>query len=223
MENRESLQPISREMEIYRASLAVLTDIVPPKVNAIFMHGRAQGDTDGIFEQVRDWILSGRAEKVVITGTEGDAVNPSAPKAWAGKTEWTAILLSMGVPQETILYSDPACHTRGESDQYLKLASQNGWERAIVLSQPHQALRAILGTLRSMQLAGNYPLRVYSGFPAGVDWNSIVHGSQGQHSMARINHCDLELQRVIAYQQKGDLVPFSEYIEYRLMRDSITS
>lgn len=216
----EFLPPTQREHELYEASLAILTDTLPERADAIFLHGRAAGDTDGLFELASQLVKTERADRIVITGTEGDALDPVAPRAWAGKTAWTEALVALGVPVDKIVYSEPAYHTRQESDVYVDMARQEGWGNAIVLSQPHQALRAILGTLMSVRNAGDYPLRVYSGFPPNTDWDKIVYGSQGQNPMPRRDHCALEMQRVIAYQEKGDLVSLKDYLEYKKMRDT---
>ena len=129
--------------------------------------------------------------------------------------------MELGVPETDILISGDAPdkrHTRGESDFFIEMAREQGWTSAVVLTQPHQLLRAVLGTLKVMELQ-KYGMEVYGLAPSSTSWFEVVKGSQGMEAKPRFEHIADELNRVSLYQKKGDLVSAHDALSYLRLRE----
>lgn len=144
----------------------------------------------------------------------------STPRvAFAGKSIWTDRLVRLGVPQDRIIYAPhliPGEHgfnTKDESDAFLKVCSEREFKTGVIVTQPHQVVRAMLGAVRTINKNG-YEIGVWSVSPQSTDWGKRVKGSQGNELKPRMEHIEDEIKRVFAYQDKGDLASFSELLNY---------
>ncbi len=204
--------------DIYEATLLVLTDKLPQQTDALFLHGRSYGDDEGLFELVSQLYKDGRIKSVIIPGTDGRRHGASIPgEAWPGQKAWMKKLKELGV--DKVHLSDPGYNTRTETDSFLKASSEKGWKSVAVLTQPHQILRAMLGTVKSMEERNTW-IRVYALIPPNTSWGSEVFGSQGEKSLPRIDHIKEELVRIHRYQEKGDLASFEQLFMYIAVRNA---
>lgn len=200
-------------LELFQAITMLLSDILPESVDVVFGHGRSFGDEDEVLTAIATAYSQGVVQNVLIPGTNGHRCGNTLPHgAWAGQEEWTKRLNGLGV--NTVHYTDlDTCHTRDETDAFLHYAKKMGWTSAAVATQPHQILRAMLGTVQSMS-QHDIPMTVYALTPGSVSWKKDVLGSQGRVHGSRFGHIVEELERILLYQESGDLCSLDELIGY---------
>lgn len=213
-------------IDLTRAAVVLLSDYPPQPVDAIFLHGRSFFDAGkkDFFKAVVELIQKGGAKYIVTPDSEGERVGGTTPRmAYPGMSLWTDRLVKLGVKHEQIIYSphlkgERGFNTRTESDAFLETSRQRGFRSAIVLTQAHQLVRAMLGTIRAINETDS-PIRVWGMFPQYTDWNKRVKGSQGNELKKRFEHIEDEIKRISAYQAKGDLASFAELFDYLAKRD----
>lgn len=155
---------------------------------------------------------SGVARQIAIPGTGADR-GPETT-TYPGCRVWSRALAALGVPEDAlVLVPGDGAHTRIEGDDFVRLAKERGWRDALILMNPHETLRVMLGLLVSFRLFA-HPMRARPVTPAATDWNRAVYGSQGELRMARAHHILEEARRVLAYQRKGDLASLDELDRY---------
>jgi len=205
--------------ELCAAQIMVLSDRPPKRVDALWFFGRARGDTDRLFELVAGELKLGVADHVVINGSDGQRQGGKKPgEAWEGQHVWTLRLNQVGV--HDIRYCKPAGNTKVEGDAMLSYSLEQGWKSAVIICQPHQALRAMLGLVKSMADRGEW-MRIYVVVPSCTDWFRPVFGSQGHDELPRYLHIQQELVRIRLYETRGDLCSPTDLIEYCRNRASI--
>lgn len=203
----------SLALDFYRATLMLLADSLPSKVDVVFFHARSYGDEDGLFELIENLYKEDTISNVLILGTDGRREGGTKPgESWPGRDVWTKRLQDLGIINRVYL-SDEAHHSRSESDVFLKKAREQGWKSAIVLTQPHQILRVILGTIKSMSESNNW-IRIYALTPKSTSWEKKVFGSQGKKLLQRFEHIKEEFVRISRYQKLGQLAKFQELFNY---------
>lgn len=209
-ENPHSIDPF----EIFKAGL-MLEGTKPPKpVDVLFFHSRAFGDETGLFELASALYHEGLVKQVILPNTEGEREGSFIPfEANRGKIAYTSDLVQMGVSKKDILYGGSGKNTKTESEGFLALAKEKSWNTAVVLAQPHQILRAILGLVKSMEQQ-NYWIYAYPVIPSYTPWQEVVSGSQGFEKKTREEHIRDEYDRIVRYQQQGYLASFDELFNY---------
>lgn len=199
--------------ELYAATCMVLSDWPTETVDAIFFHARANGDHDNLFESAHYMVAMNLADFIAINGFDGVQNAP-------GKDFYLENLDIFDVKRSHIVLSEPVLNTKTENDAFVKLARERNWKSAVILTQPHQVLRAFLGAIGSMQKL-NYLIRLYAIVPSQTLWFKNVFGSQGAENKERFEHVFDELERIPKYQEKGDLCSFQEFFGYMRNRDKI--
>lgn len=207
-------------LNIYKASVILLSGCPAKPVDALFFHGRSFGDYTGLFELTAELASSDRVGAVVLFGNEGQRMGSSVPfEANPGKTWCREQLIGYGVSDDKILFAqEGGYHTKWENQDFVRLAGKRGWLSGVILTQPHQILRATLGMIRAMQ-EQQYGMEIYTAIPSQVPWGEVVKGSQGREEKPRIEHIKDELARVARYQQNGDIASFEDLFAYLESRD----
>ena len=221
MERLEGREGLAEGLQLYEATLRVLSDWPPKPVEAVFFHGRSFGDDTGLFELVSQMYHQGIVRQVALFNNEGERVGSSIPyQANPGKTHYRLRLQEMGVGSDRILFADPGYNTRQENETFCQLAATEGWESAVIVTQPHQLLRAMLGMVKVMAET-NYWMEIYTAAPRTTPWQEVVRGSQGLESKPRLAHIKDELDRILTYQGTGDLASLAELFTYFEQRDKL--
>lgn len=217
--DRESVQPSL--LDIYQATAMVLSGRPSRPVDTLFFHGRSYGDYTGLFELTRDLVDSRLVRTVLLFGNEGQRVGSDIPfQSNPGRTWCRQQLIANGV-SEGVIFDAPlgGYHTRWESNDFLTVCIQNDWTSGVILTQPHQLLRAMLGMVKAMQERA-YMMAVYTAAPTNTPWQEVVRGNQGMELKRREDHISDELMRIPRYQAAGDLASFQELFGYLAMRDN---
>lgn len=213
---------------MYRLMVLMMGRFPRQPVQATFVFGRAQRDYEategdsGILETTAELYHQKLTQFLSFPGTKGklavDGVTVST--TYPGPEVFGQRLQELGVPVDQIAPTAEAPpHTRGDSDAFVGLAKDHGWSTAVVIMHPHQVLRAMLGILKSFEKHA-YPMQVLPVCPRCVNWSKNVYGSQGALLLKRHEHIHQELDRILRYQEKGDLASFKELNSY-LSRSSL--
>ena len=107
-------------------------------------------------------------------------------------------------------------NTKTEMDDMLDLAQANNWQTIIGVTHFTHALRAMLGTVKSLQNRGLMHYKVLPCWPTKFDLSQQSYGSQGQGPFSRAEWIDQEFERIPRYQEEGDLATLEELRDYLL-------
>lgn len=209
-------------LDLYKASVRILSDRPADPVNSLFLHNRSYGDDTGLLEIAREMILGGRTKFVALPNNEGERYGSTiAYEANPGKTEYIRRLLALGIPEDRIVITDlPASNTREENTAFIHLSRKRKWRLAAILTQPHQLLRTMLGAVQAIDQSG-YKMSLYAIAPSSTDWQQIVKGSQGTEEKPREQHIKDEFNRIMLRQSTGELATFADLFAYWNQRGSL--
>lgn len=222
--------------QFLKAKTMVLSDRPTEPVDTAFFFGRSWHDAErwGVYQLATDLYQGGLVKKIVIYGNEGQRFGEKDPEMLRSSDIFPkdrranmvapsreiakARFVRMGVPDEDVILTqipDPERNnTVEESMGFLIAAKDQGWTSAVVVANPHQLLREMLGLIALMDKQPGNLLDVYSAAPTSTDWGRRVRGAQGEHFAPREEHILLEDQRIGKYQHTGDLVSFERYFDY---------
>ncbi len=235
--NREVLEAEIRRLvspdlagDFTKATTVLLSDFPPGPVDAVFFHSRSFFDAEkqGIFILAADLIKQDKAKYLLIPDSEGERIGGTTTprETWPGISLWTNRLVeTLGVERGKILpcpHLIPGEHgfnTKTEAEAFLATSVERGFKTAVVLTQPHQIVRAMLGVVKTINQKG-LPINVWCISPQSTDWNKRVKGSQGMERKPRVEHIQDEIERVLKYQAKGDIASFDELFAYLTRRDN---
>lgn len=209
------------DAQLYQATVMLLSGEPRQPVDVLFFHNRSFGDYTGLFEIAEEMFRRERVRFIAVTNNEGERVGSTVPfEANPGKTWCINNLLTQGIPIENISYPHAmAFHTRQENAAFLELSIQRSWTKGVILTQPHQLLRAMLGMVQAMEKTG-YVMEIFTATPPSTPWQEEeVSGNQGLESKPRIDHIPDEWERVRKYQASGDLATFEQLFDYLEARE----
>ncbi len=205
---------------IYEATVKLLSSFPPEQVDALFFYSRSFGDDTGLFELAEELYTQNLINIIALFGNEGERVGSSIPfESNPGKTFYTMRLKKLGIPENRIFYTGPAFHTREENDAFLNLAIDRGWKSAVILAQPHQIVRIMLGLVQAMQRK-SYWMKVFTAHPKYTPWLEIVMGSQGLEEKMRFRHIEDECNRIFYYIEQGNIATLEQLEDYLQRRES---
>jgi len=197
-------------------------DRATTKWNAAFIFGRAQDEwetrqhNEGVLRAAAGLYLKGVVPRIVIPGYDGnpDGHGGVIPTAYPGWKKWRNELVLLNVHIGHIKQTrGRGSNTKTEGDDFLSLAKEKELTRALVVTQPHQMLRAMLGLIRSMEQLG-YWMSVLPVCPSQVSWRAQTYGSQGGKCIPRYSHIGEEWLRIPRYQAQDDLATLEELQAY---------
>lgn len=193
--------------------------ILSKKVDIIFIWGRAIDEwqatrfDDSVLKQAADFHrLTGAC--VAIPGYFGTEKGQGLT-GYPGPKVWRSALTALGVSNDQIMETiGHGFNTKSEMDDFLELAVVKQWSIALAVTQQSHALRAMLGTVKSLADRNLQHLIVAPVWPPLFDWTRKCYGSQGDGPYARMHWIDEEFDRIPRYQKKGDLATLDELFEY---------
>lgn len=223
-----SAENLTEVAKFYKATLMLSSGAPQQPVDVLFFHNRSFGDYTGLFEIAGEAFHRGRTRFIAVTNNEGERFGSTTPfEANPGMTECIRLLTEVQqIPPEMIIAPETkAFHVRQENAAFLELSRQRSWRTGIILTQPHQLLRTMLGMVQAMEQQ-EYHMEVYTTAPSSTPWQEVVRGSQGIDSKPRVEHIADELERIHHYQGTGELATFDQLFDYlnargseRLLRD----
>lgn len=208
-------------VKLYQATVMLSSDEPHQPVDVLLFHNRSYGDYTGLFEIARKMFEEGRVRFIAVTNNEGERFGSTIPfEANPGMTECIRLLTQeQKIPANRILYPESrAFNAREENSTFLELSRQNEWRTGVILTQPHQLLRAMLGMVQTMEQQ-EYQMGVYTTAPSSTPWQEVVRGNQGTDLKPRVEHIADELERIHRYQTSGELATFDQLLDYLEARE----
>ena len=169
-----------------------------------------------LFDAVLNLYKDKKVERVLICG-EGEKTG------YPGFRKWQAELISLGVKQKDIFglkTIDGTINTLFEAESLIKLAKKERWETIYAVSAPFHQIRAFI-TLVSVLKKFYLSFRIFNKPAEAMPWNKSVLHSQGILKAPRSEIIQHELERIKKYYKQGDLISFSEVLDYLNKRDII--
>lgn len=215
-----------RLFDLARATTMLLSDRPSEPVDAIFFFGRSYFDAgkNDLYRIAVDLIKDKKAQYILLPGDEGFRMGGSVPReSRPGISLETDRLTKMGVDRDKIFYCPHSVagtvgfNTKTEGNAFLKIAREKGFKKVVILTQPHQIVRAMLGVVETID---NQDIDAWCLVPQSTDWQVRVKGSQGKERKPRAEHIQDEIDRILKYQDQGDLASFKELFAYLERRDS---
>lgn len=198
----------------------ILSHSYPTKdVDALFFHARSYGDDEGLFKLASDMYQDRKVRHVVVFNSDGRRHGGVVPgESNPGMDYYIDQLEQRSVPN-ILSPREPGYHTRTETDGFVEIAKEHGWRSAVVIAQPHQLLRIMLGTVTVMAKTG-YWMEVYTAAPQSVQWLLVTRTNQGRQEETRIENAQRELLRIPDYQKRGHLATLEELMDYLKKREA---
>jgi len=215
-----SVENFAALAKLYQSTVMLLSGRPQQQVDVLFFHNRSFGDYTNLFEIAGEMFRRGSIRFIAVTNNEGERFGSSVPfEANPGKTECIKLLTQdHQIPADNIFYPEmKAFNTREENDAFLELSKQNEWRTGMILTQPHQLLRAMLGMVQAMTTRG-YQMEIYTAAPTFTPWQEVVRGNQGVDLKPRVEHIADELERVYRYLASGELASSDQLFAYLKMR-----
>jgi uncharacterized SAM-binding protein YcdF (DUF218 family) len=203
---------------LFEVAVRVFADAAPSRVaDAAYLFGQTADNQESVFATGTALLAAGAVQCIAIQG-----VGPLS--GYPGGAAWRAELERGGIPSGAIVLipsldpESPIGTTLTESQALTEYARRSGWTSAYAVAAPFHQVRAFM-TAASEALRRYPSFRLYNRTGAPLDWLAEAIHSQG---LARGRRADLiagELERIAAYQEKGDIAPTDEIIGYLNRRE----
>lgn len=203
-------------MALLEITIRTLCDVKAANTaDAVFLYGQTQDNQCSVLSAAHELFTERRVRKILMAD--------SGPKSgYPGYPVWEKELCNMGVPEGSIrgfdLGETDSINTLIEANAMIRHAKQHQYTDIYVVASPFHQLRAFMTSITAAQK--HYPqinIYSYSGHP--LPWPEHVAHSQGETSGPRRELIGGELDRIVKYQQKGDLATDSDVLHYLNQRD----
>jgi uncharacterized SAM-binding protein YcdF (DUF218 family) len=204
-------------MELLELTIRTLCDIKPETIaDAAYLYGQTEDNQVSVLSAARKLIHENLARKIVIVD--------SGPKSgYPGYAVWKAEMLEAGIAEEIMetidLRESNSLNTLIEANAMIDHVKQNGYTSVFVVASPFHQLRAFMTSVTAA--LNHYPqVRLYSYNGHPLSWLDTVVHSQGKTMGPRKTLIQAEYDRILRYQQKGDLASVGSVLRYLDNRDS---
>jgi len=196
--------------------LRILADVRPTGlVEGAYLFAETQPNQRSVFVTGRELVERGRVAKLLISDCR--------PKSgYIGAIAYRQAMIEAGIPagaiEEVPMEPTEILHTQIESQQVVRFAQAQGYDRLIVVSTPFHQERAFIAMVTAA--LREYPsLKLYSLPGEPQPWDEIVTHSQGTLRATRAELIAEEQKRIEKYTAQGDLFPRETVLEYLRARD----
>lgn len=202
IKNKQKMYKID-PLKIFIAQTAVLTDKLPSKCDAVFIHSVPLQNKPLKKEHIL--IVSGNYKKGLVKTIVLNPLTKMVCKENSigdiGYENFRSKLISGGVNEKDIQIIPPSLHTATESMEFLRMAKNKKWGKIVISSQPHHQLRCFLQIIALMKNMNFYP-KVYNLTHYAIPWNSnfyrpILGGKIFDGTFSE--HLESEYRRIIKY------------------------
>jgi hypothetical protein len=188
-------------------------------IDAIFIWGRAADEwqhtrfDNGLLALVAR-LYTYLGAHIVLPGYVGSECG-QGENGYPGPMVWCKELCRLHVDGPAIvILKGQGCNTKTEMDDFLDEAKRRGWKTVIAVTTQFHALRAMLGTVKSLMTRGMEDVIVVPVWSSRYDWTRPCYGSQGAGPHFRLDWIDQELERIPRYHAQGDLATLEELFLY---------
>jgi uncharacterized SAM-binding protein YcdF (DUF218 family) len=151
-------------------------------------------------------------------------ISDAAPGAgYAGGDAWESSLRAIGFNRSSIgrvPFSATRHNTLTEAEALVRFARREQYETVMLTAAPFHQVRAFMTTVKCG--LKNYPaLKLYSYPGVALDWADQTVHSQGRLIAPRSRLIQFEFEKISKYYRKGDLISYSDTIDYLNKRDAL--
>ncbi len=196
----------------------VLSDPLPQiKVDGLYLFCQTQDNESSVLESGVALYHLGITNKLFILG--------SPPmNGYPGFEHWRKYIMNHGVEENAIENITPLdeaqIHTLIEAKSLVQHALKNKYKHIILMSTGFHQIRAYLTAITAIKL-NDANIAFYSQPGKPLDWEHTVSHSQGELVKTRKQLIQTEMERMLTYQKKGDLLPFKAGIDYLNERNKL--
>ena len=196
--------------------LRILADVRPSEViDGAYLFAQTEPNQESVFAAAAELIERGRARKVLISDC-------SPKSGYIGAAAYRRAMIEFGIPtsviEEVPMEPTEILHTLIESENVVRFAKAQGYQRLMVTSAPFHQERALM-TIVTIAMREYPSLKVYSYPGAPRPWDEVVTHSQGRLRGTRAELIAEEQRRIEKYTAQGNLAPRAKILEYLRTRD----
>jgi hypothetical protein len=203
-------------MKLLELAIRSLCDVRAKTIaDGVFLYGQTRDNQDSVLSAARQVIKNKLAQKILI-------VDSDSKSGYPGYSVWEKELLEMGVPKDLIVGVDlrktATLNTLIEATGMIEYAKKNQMTVMYIIASPFHQLRAFM-TSATVALKYYPEIRIYSYNGNPLSWLDTVAHSQGKTLGPRKELIKGEHDRILKYQQKGDLAANADVLNYLDQRD----
>lgn len=184
--------------------IAILSnDIIAPSDAIILL----EGDGFNRIKKAADLYHNGYAPKIVFSGGALNYDYGSFPAS-----DILPHLHRLGIPEKDIIVESRSKHTQAQAIEFLKLAQENSWHRAILVASPDHQYRAYLTFLKQI-LNLKFDFILFNSPANNLPWyKSSTWG-------APIDRIEQEFIKIEEYKTKGHIASFEDALQYQQWKE----
>ncbi len=185
-------------------------------IDLLYLFGQTSDNEQSVFAAASRYIEeSGKAKFLIVD---------SGPiSGYPGFDSWFGKLRDLGVSKENIIGIPvgelSSLNTLIEAELLVRFARSQDYHSIGIIAASFHQLRAFMTSI-SVALREYPQLKLFSYPGAPLPWNQEVVHSQGTEKGTRSEILCAEFGRIIRYQDKGDILPLGEILNYLKCRDN---
>lgn len=149
----------------------------------------------------------GFSEIIVFSGGIDNPSYGSIPYS-----EIVPILVKSGIPPHAIIHEKKSLNTREQAIEVIKLATNRGWKKLLLVASNYHQYRAYLTFLKEVNETKS-DILLYNAPSENLNWFEETEWGQ------RFDLLDQEFLRIEKYNELGHLATFNDAIEYQKWKE----
>lgn len=192
----------------------VLCDDLPKWADGVVLYGQTVDNESSVLLAGADLYKVGKVSKVMVREEKGTG--------YPGADRWVERLCKSGVVREAIerVEVGEPFNTYTEAVAFVGRARTLNWNSVLVCGQPLHQLRCFISTV-SMSSRIFPALRVYSAVGKSLPWKETAVHSQGTVVADRVFLLRREIENILKYHLKGDLISCADVLAYLNRRETL--
>ncbi|MCR5669024.1 MAG: YdcF family protein [Lachnospiraceae bacterium] len=166
-----------------------------------------EGDGYHRINKAAELYKTGIVKKVVFSGNIVDKKYGSYPFE-----ELKSTILGAGVSEEDMIHEDVSMNTLEQAQQIVKMASENGWKRLVLVASAEHQYRAYLTFLKEI-LNKESDILLFNQPARNLSW--FIDDGWGD----RFHRLDAEFDRIERYTALGHLATVEDVVKYQRWKE----
>ncbi len=212
-------------LDLYILMHRIFGDPLPGEADVVYPFTETSDNQRSVLKKAAEILHAGRAKKIAVA--DGNDQN-----GYPGSGPWVAELTGVhNVAHNDIVLVEhkdrSKLNTYHEFIEFVKFALTQNWKSVAIVAPPFHLPRAYITAVSAMLKCAadegkdeKFWLKIYAQCGVAEPWNVCVHHSQGKISGTRQALLAGELNRLVKYHEKGDLLKPTDVIYYLNWRDT---